>query len=38
VVEKFRRKLEKRKGCTLLNYEAEHGVWRFAVDHFSRWA
>ena len=36
LLEKFRRKLEKRKGCTLLSYEPEHGVWRFGVEHFSR--
>jgi nuclear pore complex protein Nup98-Nup96 len=36
LVDKFRRKLERRPGCTLLEYEPAAGVWRFAVDHFSR--
>ena len=36
LLDKFRRKLERRPGCTLLEYQPEQGVWRFAVDHFSR--
>jgi hypothetical protein len=36
LIDKFRSNLERRAGCTLLEYEPVAGMWRFAVDHFSR--